>query len=69
MDKALHWIGSGRGPSVRGSPSAIMLELGLPPIHACLAALRSRAFAKYSQEAKTVVKALFAILEIGRAHV
>ena len=58
MGNALRMIAMGRGPAVRPSLTAVMVELGLPPVYACLAGLRARAFAKY-HKSKTYVAQLY----------
>lgn len=58
MGNALRMIAMGRGPAVRPSLTAVMMELGLPPVYACLAGLRARAFAKY-HKSKTYVAQLY----------
>ena len=59
MSKALESVSRGKGPySVRASPAAVMLEFGLPPVHACVAGLRARSYAKFGN-AQTHVASLY----------
>lgn len=59
MDNALRKVARGYGPcSIKPSLSAVMVELGLPHIHACIAGLRARAFVKY-RSSKTYVANLY----------
>jgi len=59
MNRALNMIIMGRERfQVRAAPEAVMIELGMPPIQACLDGARARAFSKY-KISKTYVSALY----------
>ena len=59
QDMALGMLLDGREKYMAsGSATALMIELGLPPVAACMAALRARAYAKYSN-ASTLVSSLY----------